>query len=93
MEMWAGLAEDDEDFQSEFNKVFDNPSIKKADEELTPDSYNKYVNMELILDQGGDRPEFARAKKRLKDTNRILISVANYNPILELIMYEVEHRD
>ena len=28
MEMWAKLAEDDKDFQSEFNKVFDNPAVK-----------------------------------------------------------------
>ena len=56
MEMWAKLAEDDEDFQSEFNKSFDNPAVKEADEELTPDVYDNYVNMELTLDRGGDRP-------------------------------------
>ena len=30
MEMWAELAEDDEDFQSEFNKVIDNPDVKES---------------------------------------------------------------
>ena len=49
MKMCAELSEDDEDFQSEFKKVFDNPDVKEADEELTPDSYDNYVNMELTL--------------------------------------------
>ena len=49
MDMWAEIAEDDKDFQSEFNKVFDNPDIKEADEEFTPYLYNNYVNMELTL--------------------------------------------
>ena len=89
MEMWSELAEDDKDFQSEFNKVFDNPAIKEADEEFTPYFYNNYVNIELILDQGGDRPQFARVKKRLKDANGRPICVANYSPILGSRMYEV----
>ena len=59
MEMWAELAEDDEDFQSEFNKLSDNPAVKEADKEFTPDSYDNYVDMELTLDWGGYRPEFS----------------------------------
>ena len=46
--------------------------------------------MELELDRGGDRPEFARVKKILKDANLRLISVANDNPILDSQIYEVE---
>ena len=49
MEMWAKLAEDDEDFQSEFKKLFDNPDVKEVDKEFTHDLYNNYVNMELTL--------------------------------------------
>ena len=30
-EMWAELAENDEDFKKEFNKVFNNPDVKEAD--------------------------------------------------------------
>ena len=37
MEMWAELAEEDEDFQYELNKLFDNPAVKEVDEGLTPD--------------------------------------------------------
>ena len=73
MEMWAELAEYDKEFQSELNKVFENPDVKEADDEFTPYLQNNYVNMELILDRGRYRPEFARAKKRLKDANRIPI--------------------
>ena len=56
MEMWSELAEDDEDFQSDFNKVFYNPAVKESDEEFTTDSYDNYVNMEMTLDRGADRP-------------------------------------
>ena len=47
--------------------------------------------MELTLDRGGDRPEFARVKKILKDANGRQIGVANENPILDSRMYEVEY--
>ena len=93
MEIWDELVEDDKEFQYEFNKLFDNPDVKEADEEFTPNLYDNYVNMELTLDQGGDRPEFTRVKKRLKDTNGIPISVDNNIPILDSRMYEVEYRD
>ena len=56
MEMLAELAEDDKNFQSKFNKLFDNPDIKEVDKELTPDLYDNYANMELKLDLGGDMP-------------------------------------
>ena len=93
MEIWAELAEDDKYFQSEFNKVFEKPAVKEADEEFTPYLYNKYVNMELTLDRGGDRTEFARLEKRLKDSNRRPIGVADDNPILYSRIYEVEYRN
>ena len=93
MEMWAEIAEDDEDFQSEFNKLFDNHAVKEADEDFTLYLYDNYVNMELTLDQGEGSPEYARVKKRLKDATGIPIGVANDNPILDSIMYEVEYCD
>ena len=49
--------------------------------------------MELTLDRGGYRPEFSRVQKRLKEANWRPICVANDNPILDSIMYEVEYRD
>ena len=49
MEMWSKMAEYGEDFQYQFNKLFDNPAVKEADEEFTPYLYNNYVNMELTL--------------------------------------------
>ena len=52
MNMWSELAEDDKDFQSEFNKLFDNPAVQETNEEFTSAFYNEYINKELILDQG-----------------------------------------
>ena len=93
MEMWAKLAEDDEDFQSEFKKLFDNPDVKEVDKEFTSDLYHDYLNMELTLNWGGDRPELTRVKKILKNVNRRPIEVANDKPILDSRLYEVEYRD
>ena len=70
-----------------------NPDVKAADNKFTPDSYDNYINMELKLDRGGDRTEFARVKKTMKDANRIPIGVANDNPILYSRMYEVKYCD
>ena len=54
---------------------------------------NTYVNMELAMDRGGDGPEFAKVKKRLRDANGIPIGVANDNPLLDTRIYEVEYLD
>ena len=91
LDMWDELAENGEDFKEEFNKVFNNPDVKEADDGFTADLYDQYVNMELTLDQGGDRPEFERVKKILKDANDRPIGAANENLILDSRMYEVEY--
>ena len=49
--------------------------------------------MELTLDREGDRPKFARVKKRLKDANGRPIGVANENLILDSRMNEVGYCD
>ena len=49
--------------------------------------------MELTLDGGGEKPEYARVKKRLKDNQGRPIRIASENPILGTRMYEVEHQD
>ena len=48
---------------------------------------------ELKLDQGGDRSEFARVKKILKDANGRPIGISNENTIRDSCMYEVEYND
>ena len=45
------------------------------------------------MDRGGDGPEFAKVKKRLRDANGIPIGVANDNPLLDTRIYEVEYLD
>ena len=92
LEHWADFA-NDPDFVEEFQKVMDNPDIPEA-EDYTPEVLeDTYVNMELALDRGGDAPEFARVRKRLRDANGIPIGVANDNPLLDTRIYEVEYLD
>ena len=92
MEMCDELAENDENFKEEFNKVFNNTDVKEADNGFTADPCDQYVNTVLTLNQVVDSPEFARGKKILKDANVSPIGVAN-NPILDSRMYEVEYND
>ena len=50
MEMWKDPADGDEDFQNEFVRVFDNTDVKEDDDQFTPDYYDNYTNMELVLE-------------------------------------------
>ena len=45
------------------------------------------------MGRGGDRQEFVRVEKRLRDTNGRPIGVDNDNPILYSRIYEVEYCD
>jgi hypothetical protein len=58
------LAEEDEDFQTEFNRVFDNPEVKEADEDFTPDTFDNYLHMELSIDCDGERRLTSTASER-----------------------------
>ena len=49
MEMWAELAENNENFKEEFKKAFNNIYVKEADNVFTDDSYDQYINIELTL--------------------------------------------
>ena len=93
MDIWAELSENNKDFKEEFNKVFDNPDVKDSDDGFADNLYKQYVNMELALDQGGDRLEFVKVRKILKDENGRPIGVSNDNPIVESWMYEVEYNN
>jgi hypothetical protein len=64
LELWAELAEEDEDFQTEFNRVFDNPEVKEADEDFTPDTFDNYLHMELSIDCDGERRLTSTASER-----------------------------
>ena len=91
---WADIIGDDPEFAEEFATTFDNPEVKEADDDFDPDSYDGYVNMELLLDRPGAQPELARVTKRLKDKDGKPIGRSNgNNPILDSRLYEVEFQD
>ena len=73
--------------------MFDNTDVKEDYYRFTPDSYYNYINMELALDRGGEQPEYARVKKRLKDNQGRPIGIASDNPIIDTRMYEVKYQD
>ncbi len=90
---WADLMEKDSDFNEEFNKIFSDENIPKADDYTPEVLEDTYLNMELALCRDGDGPEFARVTKRLRDANGIPIGTANDNPLLDTRLYEVEYAD
>ena len=90
---WADLLESDEDFQDEFEKIFNDTSIKEADDYTPEVLEDTYLNMEVVLPRDGDGPEFAKVTKRLRDKNGIPIGTANDNPLLDSRIYEVEYLD
>ena len=86
--------DDDLDFQEEFNNVTSNEEVKEDDNLFTLDTYDTYLNMELVLPQGDSlEPRLARVTKRLKDANGIPIGTTDDNPLLDTRMYEVEYLD
>ena len=97
-ELWADLAETDEDFREEFFKVYQNDAIpdadKSSDDEPSPEIADEtFLQMELALPRDGDGPELARVKRRKRDSDGNPIGRANNNPILDTRIFEVEFVD
>ena len=64
------------------------------DDSFDLDSFNQYINMELVLKREGDKdPQVAKVAKRLKNNNGNPIGVFHKNPILDTRLYEVEFSD
>ena len=87
---WDETFHKDQEFYEEFQKVYSNPEVK---EEFTPDSFDPHIGMELLMDRGGNKPEKARVKRRLKDEAGNPIGKAHPNPIMDSRVYELEYED
>ena len=92
-EDWADLFSEDQDFVDEFRKIFNDNSIKEADEYTEETLDDTYLNMEIALPRDSEGPEYAKVTKRLRDANGIPIGTANDNPMLDTRLYEVEYLD
>ena len=57
-EHWADLLKNDDDFQEEFERIFNNYEIPEADEvEYTPDTLDDtYLKIEVALPRDGESP-------------------------------------
>jgi hypothetical protein len=84
----------DPEFVQEFGRTINDPAIKEADQEFTPDTFDDtHLNMELALPREGGEVQFGRVVKRMRDKDGLPIGTANDNPILDSRMYEVEFQD
>ena len=83
-----------QDFVEEYGRTVNDPNIREADQDFTPDSYeDTYLNMELALPRDGAEVQFGRVVKRLRDKDGLPIGTAHDNPILDTRLYEVEFQD
>jgi hypothetical protein len=93
-EDWSECLENNPDFQEEFDDMFDDKTIREADNDFTPDAHNDtHVNMELAIPRDSNSPEFAMVTKRLRDKDGRPMGKSNDNPILDTRTHEVEHED
>ena len=91
-EHWEETFRDDEDFMEEFMRVYSNPEVSEQDA-YTPDSYDPHIGMRILLDRGGNKPEMATVKKRLRDEDGNPIGVAHENPVVDTRLYQIEYAD
>ena len=74
-------------YENDDDRVIDH--AKEAEEEPTPISFNNYSGAEVTLSRG-DEMLSGTVKSQVKDHEGDPIGVANWNPILDTRVYEVE---
>ena len=62
--------------------------MPEANANFTPVVFDDtYLNMGLAIPRDGDRPEFAKVTKRLRNKDGLKIGRSHSNPILDTRMY------
>lgn len=64
----------------------------EADEYPTPEAFDQYLSMQVLLDRGGDTM-MGTVRSRKRDADGNPLGVSNANPILDTREYEVEFPD
>ena len=68
--------------------------MPEADADFTPYVFdNTYLIMDLAIPRDGDRPDYSKVTKRLRDKEGLPIGRAHKNTILYTIMYYAEYKD
>ena len=68
--------------------------MPEADADFTTDVFDDtYLNMELEIPREGYKPDFTKAKKRLRDKDGLQIVRYHSYPILDTRIYGVEYKD
>ena len=88
------MLEDDEDFREEFDRIYQDKDIPKADDVFTSEIMDDtYMNMEVALPRDTEGPDFSHVTNRPKDANGLPIGTSNGKPILDTRVYKVEYVD
>ncbi len=66
--------------------------MPEADEEFSPEAFDKYLTANVLLDRGGE-PQLGVVRKRHKGKDGNPIGRSNTNPLLDTREYEVEFPD
>ena len=64
-------------------------SMPDADEYPSSEAYDQYLNVNVLLDRGGDS-QLGVVKQRKRDANDHPVGRSNLNPLLDTREYEVE---
>ena len=84
----------DPDFQEEFDSIINDSNVPESDANIIPDVFdNTYLNMELVIPRDGERPDFDKVAKRLRNKDWLPIFRSHNSPILGTRMYKLEYKD
>ena len=87
------MIEYDTIFDKEINKTFNKPTIPVNDDYTPEMMKNTYLNMKLAIPRDGNKYEFSKVAKYLRDSNILHMGHAHDNQLLNTQVYEVEYED
>ena len=68
--------------------------MPEADAYFMPDVFDDtFLNVELEIPTDGDRPDFAKVAKHLRDKDGLQIGISHHSSILDTILYEVDYKE
>ena len=80
-------------FLDEFLRIYINEDILEAVDPFDPDSFDTYLNMELVIHRSEEHVKYVRVIKRIKGHRSNPGRTTNKNYIMDTQIYEVEFHD
>lgn len=78
---------------NEFNPNHQESTVITPKPNTDDESFDQYLNAEILIDRGGDEKVHARVTKRARDNDGNPIGIRNSNPLLDTRIYECVTED